>query len=379
MPGGKWAQDLVHRDEGTRRVSRTTVKRESVAGTVADRNYSYDEIGTISSIEDRPEVGAAEKQSCPGGGGGCYYDGTTTRYDGVTKSDMDKAMELSDQYVKEIKAKKTAERQSEQAARQPDVQQRERKQKECQASSWCHNTQKAKNAGSATMGFMARHADVVGVGVGRRGIPSTHPYRSSVVSWEERSPDRSTCRRRLLPEGQGPGGVGVATARTDRVPAPVSPPPGRGLPVDHRGQHADRLLSGTGSVGSRGPSEHPVRVMVESCDRVGPLHDRRLGMWWTCRVQLPDGGRAGVDRSILTGDDVGRTVEPRQACSTRRPAVHAGRGDRRRVADLRRRGAPPRVGGAPRPAGVGRHPVCWPPSPEPPGTFPSSPGGNGRW
>jgi hypothetical protein len=53
---------------------------------------------------------------------------------------------------------------------------------------------------------------------------------------------------------------------------------------------------------------------VESCERVGPLHDQRLGFWWICQVQLPDGGRAEVDRSILSKDDVGRTVELHQAC-----------------------------------------------------------------
>ncbi|MEV0902627.1 DUF6346 domain-containing protein [Actinoplanes sp. NPDC049802] len=71
---------------------------------------------------------------------------------------------------------------------------------------------------------------------------------------------------------------------------------------------------GTGSVGPQGAAERPVQVTVESCERVGPLHDRRLGLWWICRVRLPDGALAEVDRSILTADDVGHTVELQQAC-----------------------------------------------------------------
>jgi hypothetical protein len=71
---------------------------------------------------------------------------------------------------------------------------------------------------------------------------------------------------------------------------------------------------GTGSVGAQGAAERAVQVTVESCERVGPLHDRRLGLWWICRVRLPGGGTAEVDRSIVTADDVGRTVELRKAC-----------------------------------------------------------------
>jgi hypothetical protein len=72
------------------------------------------------------------------------------------------------------------------------------------------------------------------------------------------------------------------------------------------------LYPGTGSLGGR--AEHAIQVRVESCDRLGPLHDRRLGFWWVCRVGLPDGGRADVDRSLLTKDDVGRTVQLYQTC-----------------------------------------------------------------
>jgi hypothetical protein len=82
---------------------------------------------------------------------------------------------------------------------------------------------------------------------------------------------------------------------------------------------------GTGSAG--GPAEHAIQVRVESCERLGPLHDRRLGFWWTCRVRLPDGGQAEVDRSIVTKDDVGRTVELYQACFDR-PEAHCNLGEK---------------------------------------------------
>ncbi|WP_433364988.1 RHS repeat-associated core domain-containing protein [Actinoplanes sp. CA-142083] len=62
MPGGKFAQDVVYREEGTRRIRRTTVERETTAGTVSDRNYDYDKAGNITSVEEKPAVGAADKQ-----------------------------------------------------------------------------------------------------------------------------------------------------------------------------------------------------------------------------------------------------------------------------------------------------------------------------
>jgi hypothetical protein len=58
-------------------------------------------------------------------------------------------------------------------------------------------------------------------------------------------------------------------------------------------------------------------VRVESCERTGPLHGRRLGFWWVCLVRLPGGGPAEVDRSILTKNDVGRMVELHRACGDR--------------------------------------------------------------
>jgi hypothetical protein len=59
-------------------------------------------------------------------------------------------------------------------------------------------------------------------------------------------------------------------------------------------------------------------MRVERCRHVGPLSDQGLGYWWVCRVLVPAAGRgeieAVVDRSIATKDDVGTTIELREAC-----------------------------------------------------------------
>ena len=39
---------------------------------------------------------------CPGGGGGCYYDGTTTRLDGVTPQQMAKGREETQRALKRL-------------------------------------------------------------------------------------------------------------------------------------------------------------------------------------------------------------------------------------------------------------------------------------
>ncbi|SCL19897.1 RHS repeat-associated core domain-containing protein [Micromonospora pallida] len=62
MPGGVYTQDAVYRDEATRRITRTTVQRETVTGTLSDRNYTYDHSGGITSIEEKPQVGQADIQ-----------------------------------------------------------------------------------------------------------------------------------------------------------------------------------------------------------------------------------------------------------------------------------------------------------------------------
>ncbi|GAA2218149.1 RHS repeat-associated core domain-containing protein [Micromonospora olivasterospora] len=62
MPGGLFTRDIVDRDEATRRITRTTIDRETVTGTVSDRNYTYDHAGNILSIAETPEVGSADTQ-----------------------------------------------------------------------------------------------------------------------------------------------------------------------------------------------------------------------------------------------------------------------------------------------------------------------------
>ncbi|GGN32879.1 polymorphic toxin-type HINT domain-containing protein [Actinoplanes campanulatus] len=57
-----FVRDVIYREEGTRRIDHTTVERSSVAGTVSDRHYDYDEAGNITSIEEKPAVGVGEKQ-----------------------------------------------------------------------------------------------------------------------------------------------------------------------------------------------------------------------------------------------------------------------------------------------------------------------------
>ncbi len=75
---------------------------------------------------------------------------------------------------------------------------------------------------------------------------------------------------------------------------------------------------GTGSIGAQGPDERPVRASVEHCERAGPLSTMGLGYWWVCRIRVESTDRgdveALVDRSIVSEDDVGRTVELWEAC-----------------------------------------------------------------
>jgi RHS repeat-associated protein len=101
---------------------------------------------------------------CPGGGGGCYYDGTTTDHDGVTKAQMDKGMELSRKYVNEVKQQKETERRVEEANKQQKAEaERARKQKECQASFWCRNSQKAKGLVTDGLHWAQDHAELTGM------------------------------------------------------------------------------------------------------------------------------------------------------------------------------------------------------------------------
>ncbi|WP_407924705.1 RHS repeat-associated core domain-containing protein [Catellatospora paridis] len=62
MPGGVYAQQLNVRDEATRRVTQSKVLTETGTGTVADRRYTYDHAGNVTSIADLPQVGQADTQ-----------------------------------------------------------------------------------------------------------------------------------------------------------------------------------------------------------------------------------------------------------------------------------------------------------------------------
>nr|WP_234359176.1 RHS repeat-associated core domain-containing protein [Plantactinospora sp. BC1] len=62
MPGGKYTQEVVRREEDTRRVDRVTIERETADGMVSDRNYDYDDAGNITAIADTPTAGEADTQ-----------------------------------------------------------------------------------------------------------------------------------------------------------------------------------------------------------------------------------------------------------------------------------------------------------------------------
>ncbi|MEU4556729.1 RHS repeat-associated core domain-containing protein, partial [Micromonospora violae] len=63
VPGSSnFTQETIYRDEATRRVNRTIIERSTVAGTVSDRRYSYQDAGTIEAITDTPQVGEADTQ-----------------------------------------------------------------------------------------------------------------------------------------------------------------------------------------------------------------------------------------------------------------------------------------------------------------------------
>lgn len=63
IPGsGNFTQDTVYRDGATRRVDRTIIERSTVAGTVSDRRYSYQDAGNLEAITDTPQVGEADAQ-----------------------------------------------------------------------------------------------------------------------------------------------------------------------------------------------------------------------------------------------------------------------------------------------------------------------------
>ncbi|GAB7039657.1 MULTISPECIES: RHS repeat domain-containing protein [Catenuloplanes] len=81
---GAYVEDNTLYDTATRRVTGTTVRPESAAGTVANTSYGYDPAGNIVSVADAPAVGTADTQCfgydtmrqltsawTPGSGTGC--------------------------------------------------------------------------------------------------------------------------------------------------------------------------------------------------------------------------------------------------------------------------------------------------------------------
>jgi hypothetical protein len=63
--------------------------------------------------------------------------------------------------------------------------------------------------------------------------------------------------------------------------------------------------------------ESDVIAVVEQCDRSGPVSRYGFGYWWTCRISV-DGSNTGesatVGRSVVTNDDVGKSVTLKQSC-----------------------------------------------------------------
>ncbi len=101
--------------------------------------YSYAYNSPVSHADPTGE------DPCPGGGGGCYWDGTTTQYDGVTPQQMAAARQMSQVITKQV-----ATQVAEQAAAENTVrQEKERKQRECQASFWRRSMQKVADVGQA--------------------------------------------------------------------------------------------------------------------------------------------------------------------------------------------------------------------------------------
>ncbi|MBW6440031.1 hypothetical protein KZ829_40540 [Actinoplanes hulinensis] len=62
ISGGTYAERGISYELDTRRVKQVQVKPETSTGTVADRSYTYDHSGQITSIADTPQVGQADTQ-----------------------------------------------------------------------------------------------------------------------------------------------------------------------------------------------------------------------------------------------------------------------------------------------------------------------------
>jgi RHS repeat-associated protein len=63
MPGGLYTQEMLYREESTRRVKRTTVSTETGGNvTVSDRSYEHLDVGSIKEIREAPQVGSTDAQ-----------------------------------------------------------------------------------------------------------------------------------------------------------------------------------------------------------------------------------------------------------------------------------------------------------------------------
>ncbi|GAB3505781.1 RHS repeat-associated core domain-containing protein [Phytohabitans suffuscus] len=62
LPGEDMVQELVYREDATRRINRTTVVPVSTNQSISDRHYDYHDVGAIKSIADTPQVGSADTQ-----------------------------------------------------------------------------------------------------------------------------------------------------------------------------------------------------------------------------------------------------------------------------------------------------------------------------
>ncbi|WP_412740111.1 RHS repeat-associated core domain-containing protein [Krasilnikovia sp. MM14-A1259] len=60
--GGVFAEQGTYYDTATRRVTDVKVKPETSSGTVADRTYTYNPAGQITTVADAPQVGTADTQ-----------------------------------------------------------------------------------------------------------------------------------------------------------------------------------------------------------------------------------------------------------------------------------------------------------------------------
>ncbi|MEU8391217.1 DUF6346 domain-containing protein [Micromonospora sp. NPDC048843] len=77
---------------------------------------------------------------------------------------------------------------------------------------------------------------------------------------------------------------------------------------------------GTGAV-YKGPGERSVRVVVGTCQQLGPISKQGFGYWWECDAAVTGAGGAvrktRIERSIVTPEDQGRSLVLREGCRDR--------------------------------------------------------------